>query len=385
MNDATDHTRKGELVRAIRAISGLIVILIAAAGGLHVTDRLMAASDAGAESRRGTEAAALPVETVPVEMLTFVEVLRAVGTARAARAVELMPDASGRIDTIAFRPGDRVAEGAVLLTLDDRIQQADLKASEATRAEAQAAFDRQEQLRRSGSASTAAYETARATLLRAEAEHDRARAALEDRQVRAPFAGVVGLSDLVEGQLIETSTRIATLDDLSALEIAFSLSETVLPRLRLGQRVELTSAAWPGRIFTGEISGIDTRVDPGTRSVALRARMPNADGALAGGMFLQVQLVLDERRQPAVPERALSVDGDRTLVMLADGGVAREAEIVTGQQQDGLIEVRSGLPPSARVIVSNLHRLSAGMAIEAVPQGQDDLAHDGAGGAGPDG
>ena len=85
-------------------------------------------------------------------------------------------------------------------------------------------------------------------------------------------------------------------------------------------------------------------------------------------MFLQVRLVLDERQRPAVPENALTVEGDRTLVMVADGGTARQVEIVTGQQQDGLIEVVSGLAPSARVIVTNLHRVSEGTAIEAVAQ-----------------
>lgn len=372
-------------MRAIRAALGLIVILGAAAGGLYLTDRLMAAQDVAADVRRPGGDQPLPVETIQPEILTFSEVVRAVGSARAVRAVDLLPDASGRISRIAFRPGDRVAAGDVLLELDDRIATADLKATEATLAEAQAAFDRQEQLKRSGSASTAAYETARATLLRAEAEHDRARAVLDDRTVRAPFAGVIGLSDLVEGQLIDTGTRIATLDDLSVIEIDFSLPETVLPRLERGQRVEFTSAAWPGRVFTGRISGIDTRVDPATRSIALRADIPNDDGALAGGMFLQVQLVLTERERPAVPERALSVDGDRSLIMLAENGTARQVEIVTGQQQGGLIEVVSGLPPSARIIVTNLHRVASGMAVEAVPQENPEVMRKASGVGGPGG
>jgi membrane fusion protein (multidrug efflux system) len=118
----------------------------------------------------------------------------------------------------------------------------------------------------------------------------------------------------------------------------------------------------------GEISRIDSRVDAATRSLALRAEIPNDDRALAGGMFLQVRLVLDERQRPAVPENAIAVEGDRTLIMLAEGNTARQADIVTGQQQDGMIEVVSGLAPSARVIVTNLHRLSDGTLIEAVAQ-----------------
>lgn len=353
-------------MRAARAVLGLVVILAAAAGGLHLTERLLAATKPG-EAVLGA-AAPLRVETIAPETVTFADAVTAVGTARARQAVDLLPEASGRITRIAFRPGDRVAAGAVLLELDDRAEQADLKAAEATLAEAQAAFDRQQSLNRTGSASDAAYQTARAALLRAEAERDRAGVALEDRSLRAPFAGVIGLSDLVEGQVIDTQTPIATLDDLSVIEVDFSVPETLLPRLERGQRVELTSAAWPGRVFIGEISRIDSRVDAATRSLALRAEIDNTDRALAGGMFLQVRLVLAERQRPAIPENAMTVEGDRVLVMLAQGDAARQVAIVTGQQQDGLVEVVSGLPPSARVIVTNLHRVSDGTIIEPVAQ-----------------
>ncbi|WP_207101581.1 efflux RND transporter periplasmic adaptor subunit [Paracoccus shandongensis] len=356
-------------MRAVRAVLGLVVIGAAAAGGMWLTERLLAAPEP-VPAAQGAAAAPLRVETIAPEIVTFADAVTAVGTARARQAVDLVAESGGRISRIAFQPGDRVEEGAVLVELDSRAEQADLKAADATLAEAQAAFDRQQSLNRSGSASDAAYQTAQAQLLRAEAERDRAIVALEDRSLRAPFAGVIGMSDLVEGQVIDTTTPVATLDDLSMIAVDFSVPETLLPRLERGQRVDLTSAAWPGRVFGGVISRIDSRVDAATRSLALRAEIANDDRALAGGMFLQVRLVLDERQRPAVPENALTVEGDRTLVMVADGGTARQVEIVTGQQQDGLVEVVSGLAPSARVIVTNLHRLSDGSAIEPVAEGR---------------
>ena len=353
-------------MRAVKAVLGLVVILAAAAGGLYLTERMLAAQNPAELAQAGSPP--LRVETITPELVTFADTVSAVGTARARQAVTLVPESSGRIARIAFQPGDLVEAGAVLLELDDRAEQADLKASDATLAEAQAAFGRQQSLNRTGSASDAAYQTARAALLRAEAERDRALVALEDRSLRAPFAGIVGLTDLVEGQVIDTATRIATLDDLSVIEVDFSVPETLLPRLQRGQRVDLTAAAWPGRVFQGTISRLDSRVDAGTRSLALRAEIANDDRALAGGMFLQVRLVLAERQRPAIPENALTVEGDRVLVMLAEGNIARQVEIVTGQQQDGVIEVVSGLPPSARVIVTNLHRVSDGSAIDPLPE-----------------
>ena len=152
-------------MRAVKAVLGLVVILAAAAGGLWLTERLLAAPEPAQMAQGG--GAPLRVETIAPETVTFADAVTAVGTARARQAVDLLPDSSGRITRIAFRPGDRVEAGEILVELDDRAEQADLKAAEATLAEAQAAFSRQESLNQSGSSSDAAYQTARAALLRA--------------------------------------------------------------------------------------------------------------------------------------------------------------------------------------------------------------------------
>lgn len=352
-------------MQALKVILGVLVILAAATGGLYVTDRLMAAPNVAGPDRQDASDP-LQVETIPVGKKTFRDTVRAVGTARAQNALELVAETGGRIVDIGFQPGQNLSEGDMLLTLDDRAEQADLKAAEATLAEAETAFSRQEQLNRTGSASDAAYQTAKAALLRAEAEIDQAQASLDDRRIRAPFAGVVGLTDLVEGQMIDTATTITTLDDLSVVEVDFSVPETLLSRLKPGLRIEVTSAAWPDRVFEGKLSRIDTRVDPATRSIALRGEIPNEDRALTGGMFLQVELVLADRRQLAIPERVLSVEGDRSLVLIAQDGVAEQAEIAVGQQLDGMVEVVSGLSDDAQIIVTNLHRVAPGMPIETI-------------------
>lgn len=355
-------------MRAVRAVLGLIVILAAAVAGLYLTGHLLAAPDPQDRAAGPQGGGAVPVQTVEVRTASFSETVRAIGTARARQAIDLTAEASGRITRMVLQPGAQVARGDLLLELDDRAEQADLKAAEATLAEAQAAFARQERLSRSGSAPDAAYQTARAALLRAEAERDLARIALDDRHLRAPFAGVVGLTDLVEGQMVEAGTPVTTLDDLTVIEVDFSVPETLLPRLGIGQRVDLTSAAWPDRAFRGRIGRIDTRVDAATRSVAIRAEIPNDDRALVGGMYLLVTLVLDERQALAVPERALSAEGDVNLVLVAENGVARQAEIRVGRQSGDLVEVLEGLDPGAQIIVSNLHRVQPGTAVQVAPQ-----------------
>lgn len=355
-------------MHAVRAVLGLIMVLVAAVAGLYLTSHLLAAPEQQGSASVMQDAAAVPVQTMPVQTTSFSETARAVGTARARRAIDLTAEASGRIARIAFQPGMQVAQGDLLLELDDRAVQADLKAAEATLTEAQAAFARQERLNQSGSASDAAYQTARAALLRAEAQRDLAQIAVEDRHLRAPFAGVVGLTDLVEGQMIDAGAPVATLDDLAVIEVSFSVPEILLPRLHIGQRVDMTSAAWPDRVFQGSISRIDSRVDATTRSVGIRAEIANDDRALAGGMFLLVTLVLGEGQALAVPERALSAEGNINLVLVAEDGTARRTEIRIGRQNGDLIEVLEGLEPDAQIIVSNLHRVQAGSAVQVMPQ-----------------
>lgn len=371
-------------MRIVKTVLAAMIVAIAGYGGLVLSDRWLTAT--GEAMVSPPDAAALRVDTVPVTMATFSETVRAVGTTRAIRAVDLTPQAAGRIVQIGFTPGGTVARGDLLLQLDDRAERADLKAAEATLAEARASFDRQQRLHRAGSASDAVFQGAQAALLRAEAARELAQVALEDRRLIAPFDGVIGLSDLVEGEWIDSSTSVATLDDLSVIEVAFRVPETLLPRLRHGQRVNLTTAAWPDRVFQAGLSGIDSRIEAQSRSVALRATIDNADRALAGGMFMQVELVLEEYQRPTIPERALSVDGPREMVMLADGGVARQIEIATGQIRGGLVEVLSGLdspdtntdagPASGpvQIIVSNLQRVRDGMAIDATPLVQSDMS-----------
>ncbi|MFQ8433358.1 efflux RND transporter periplasmic adaptor subunit [Amaricoccus sp. W119] len=158
---------------------------------------------------------------------------------------------------------------------------------------------------------------------------------------------------------------MTTLDDLSVVEVAFSVPEQHLARLAPGQAARLASPAYPGEPFLGRISAIDTRVDQTTRSIALRAEVPNGDGRLAGGMFMRVSLVLAEQETAAVPERALTVSGDQAFIYVARDGIARRVDVVTGAQRGEMIGVTSDLPEGAAVIVSNLHSVRDGTEVEA--------------------
>jgi membrane fusion protein (multidrug efflux system) len=361
-------------MRLFRVLLGTGLVAAAALLGFQITGTYLAASTGDKDVTEQSQPEAIPVLTEPAREMEFADSVEAVGTARAHRAVILFTQANGQIDEIAFSGGEHVEKGAVILTLENAAERAALKAAEATLTEARASFERQDRLKSSGSSSEATLQTARAVLLRAEAEHDMAQVALDDLILRAPFAGVLGLLDLSPGQLVKTTDELTTLDDLSRIEVDFRIPERHLARISQGLKVQLSSAAWPDRVFQGEISAIDTRVDPDTRSIGLRALIDNQDGALAPGMFIEVTLVLSNRAAIAVPERALTVSGNRSYINVIRDGHAAQVDVTTGQSQAGLIEVSGDLAPGIPVITSNLHRMREGVAVRDESQPAAELA-----------
>lgn len=360
-------------MRMARIMFALLLIGAASVGGLTFTSDMLAktAEEQDGGAARGEEPVTVQVE--PVESLTFAETVVAVGTTLARESVSLHPSASGRVVEIGFSAGDRVEEGDVLLRLEDQAARSALASAEATLAEMQAAFDRQQQLEQSGSSSEAALQSARAALLRAEAERDLAAHELDNRVLRAPFGGVVSFTGLARGQLVDSSTLVTTLDDLSLIEVAFSVPERYMARLEKGQAVKLVSPAYPDRSFTGTIAAVDTRVDQATRSIALRAEVPNDDNLLTAGMFMQGELVLEERSAKAVPEQALTASGTQSFIHVVQDGTVQRVEVTTGGTRDGMIEVAGDLPDDAQVIVTNLQSISDGAEVEVAPARQVQL------------
>lgn len=354
----------------LRLICG--IALLAAIGWLGLV-LARAGLEAGAEAGvpgggpAGGRAEGIPVQVSPVTAMRFADRVQAVGSTEALRSVEIYPLASGRVEEIGFVAGQQVAAGDVLMRLDDDAERATLDFARATLAEAGAALERARRLGSRNVTSEAAREASEAAMLRAEAEVALAEAALDQRVIRAPFAGVLGRTEAQVGSRVDPATPIVALDDLSRIEIAFAIPERHRAAVAPGQPIEARSPAFPERAFAGRVSEIATRVEADTRSVALRARIPNDGAALVPGMFMNVALLLNARSTPAVPEAAVAVEGPRAFVMVAAEGTIERREVRTGASQEDRIEIVAGLAPGEAVAVSNLHRLEDGSAVEILP------------------
>lgn len=337
----------------------LVICLLAALGyGGYWGYQTYLQPPAEAEEARGSRP--VTVEVARAETRRISRTVEAVGTTRAKKSIQIVPEADGRIVDLNITPGARVEEGAVLARLDDAIERADLAEAEARVIERRQALERVEQLRNTSAVSQATLEEAVARLAEAEAQLDRAERHLEDRTILAPFAGVLGLAEVDRGARVTSDDMITRLDDLSEVELEFSLPETLFAQVGRGMPIEARSVAFAGRVFEGQIDTVDSRVDPVARAFRTRAVIPNPDGTLPAGMFMSLTLTLSEEDALVVPEEAIVFQAAETYVFVIADGKATRVPVKTGQRQDGTVAVLAGLEEGQEVAVRGLGRLRDG-------------------------
>lgn len=317
---------------------------------------------------RGTEGGAMAppqvVNVIAPREAVLANVIEAVGTAEARASISIVSEVDGRLTNVGFSEGQLVKAGALLVQLDDRQARAALDRAEAERMDAEAAWKRARQLQSSQVLSEAEADTLKAALKAAQANYDAASAALADHQIRAPFAGVVGLRRVNEGAYVKSGDIITTLDDLQQLQVLFSVPEKYLGQLATGQKVEVTSASYGDRRFVGEVSRIDTRVDAVNRTVAVKADIDNSEGLLRPGQFLQLYLRTGERNATMIPEQAVLTEGAVSFAYTVKDGVAQRNEVKTGSREQGWVEVIAGIGELDQVVINGHARLGTGSKVE---------------------
>jgi membrane fusion protein (multidrug efflux system) len=349
------------LVTAVSVAFGLIATGWAVYEVKHQSTPAMQSPQQGPGARPGV--APVPVITAVVQQRPINAGIQAIGTANANEAVSVTSKTTNIVTAIRFSDGEVVDTGQVLVELDRGQVTADLAATQAAFEESRSQFNRSRDLMATQAVSKSQYEQLEATMKSNEARVAAARARLEDTYIRAPFAGRVGLRRISLGALISPGTVITTLDDTSTIKVDFAVPETYVSQLRAGQSVTAATGAWPGRSFTGKVVSIDSRVDPATRAVTVRAVVPNHDAALKPGMFLTVSVAPDSRPSLVVPEESLVPEQARQFVyLLVDGKVAKR-EVKLGRREPGFVEITDGLAVGDRVVVEGTLKLSDGAAI----------------------
>lgn len=292
--------------------------------------------------------------------------IQALGTARASQAVEITPEVSGIIETLSFEPGATVEAGEVLATLGAADVKANLEAAQASAAQSSSAYQRQRELFRTNLVSESQLQVSETLLRTDRANVAVAEAALAEHVIRAPFDGRLGLREVSVGSLVQPGTVITTLDDLTPVELEFTVPGMFVGTLEPGQTITARSAAYPDSKFTGTVQTVATRVDPVTRSVRVRAALPNPQRLIKPGMLLTVRLTRETTTALLIPEQAVVPENDRQFVFVIEDGVAKRRTIQTGERRPGLVEITDGLSPGESIIVEGTLKVRDGTPVTQV-------------------
>lgn len=293
------------------------------------------------------------------------ETLAAVGTLRADEAVTIRPELAGRVEAVLFDEGQRVAKGAPLFRLDASLVRTEVAEAEANAANSGREFKRAQDLSGRKLIAQADVDSRRAQAKVDEAKLASSRTRLGKTELRAPFAGTAGLRRVSPGEYVNVGDALVDLVALDSLKLDFSLPEVYLGRFHPGQKISLSVDAQAGRQFDGEVYAVAPQVDLATRSVTLRARVPNTDGLLAPGQFAKVALAVGARESALlVPEQSLWPQGGKQNVYVIREGKAELVEVKTGLRKPGFVEIVSGIGPNDLVISAGQMKIGPGAKVQ---------------------
>jgi membrane fusion protein (multidrug efflux system) len=331
-------------------IGGVLSLLIAAALWLFYGE------DAGA-SKRGRGGMVVSIKSQVVENRQFSDIVEALGTARARESVVLTSRVSDTVSQVYFDDGDVVKGGQLLVELENTEEKAQLQEAQANLEEAESQFARIADLVQRGNASTSSRDAQKRRVDEARFRLDAVKARLADTSIFAPFDGVLGLRQVSQGSLLSSNTAITTIDAVDTIKLDFSVPERFIATMAPGQEVEAKVEAYPGRLFKGRVTTVDSRVDPVTRSVVVRAEIPNGDNALRPGLLMTVEVISRTWDALAVAEEAVVPTGGRNFVFVVSGDAAERREVNLGLRRPGYVEVLSGVAAGERVVVQGTFRL----------------------------
>jgi membrane fusion protein (multidrug efflux system) len=371
--------------------AGVMLALMIVAALLHVAFAEDEGAAKGGPGAGGGRAGGRgqQVSEATVGARSFSDTIRVLGVARGQKSVNITSNATELITAVLFRDGQRVTAGTPLVRLQAREEDADIIQARAQVTQAERNYERYRGLAERGIAPRVTAEDAQTTLETARASLAASQARLGDRVIRAPFSGVLGLTTVTSGTLINPGAVITTLDDTDTIRVDFPVPERYLGVLRVGLPLTATADAFGGQAFQGRIALIDTRINEQTRAVTARAEFPNPGGRIRPGMLMRVAIEQGQRQSTAVPEAAIQYEGQGAFVYRITAGqkgsTAQRVEVETGAVEGGFVEIVSGLAVGDKVVGGGLNRIQPNAPVTVAGQGRGQGGRGPAGGKAPAG
>jgi len=330
---------------------------------------LFANASAPGNQQSTIETKAKPKRGVPVLVDAVGEqrdetVIEAIGTARAIRSVTLFSETEGEVVAFPIESGARLSRNDVVMRLDSRDAQLNVRVAQIRVKEAESALDRATNLRDKNVRSKANVEDAEFILERAKLELEQAREALADRSLRAPFDGIVGIPKVEVGDRVTRSSEIITIDYRSTLLVEVEVAERFLSRISLGMPLSGKTPSLQDRDIDGRIVKIDSRVDPVSRTVLVRAAFDNLDDSLRPGMSIFVNLPLKGELFTSVPELSLQWNSGQSYVWRIVDGKSERVPVALKRRLNDIVLVQGELSPGDVIVVEGVQRLRDGRQVE---------------------
>lgn len=308
---------------------------------------------------------ATTVVTVPLALAPYETVFNAIGTASALQSAEVVSESAGEVVEVNLPTNSAVTAGDVLLRLDAKTQEINLDIAQAQLDQANETVARYDRLRANGNGTVTDVTMSEAQIAKrlAEANVGLAQIALDNRTMRAPISGKLGLSDIHVGDMLSANDAIVSIDDDAALIIAFELSERAIGILSQVETISASTPTFTGRVFDGKIISFDSRLDSVTRSVTVNARIENADGLLWPGMTFSVRMFHENAPLPAVPSTAITWSRAGSSIWIDDAGKAKQIPVTILFRQNETVWIEADLPEGTAVVSEGAQKLRDGAAI----------------------
>ncbi len=328
---------------------------------------LLLAACGGGEEKRDRPTPLVTVAKVAAHQFTDRYV--AVGTANANEQVSVRAPVTERITQLGFTDGAYVRQGQMLAVLAQGQETASLAGAKARAKVAEQQLARVAELHRRGFATNASLDAQTAIAADARSAAGEANASIADRVVRAPFSGQVSLRRISVGAVVSAGDEIAVVSDIGSIKLDFTIPETMLAGVQVGQIVAAKAAAFPDLLAEGRIQAIDPVVNPQTRTATLRAVLPNRGGRLKPGMLMSVTIASGARTSVAVPELALVREGDASFVyVVGKDSKAKRLPVKTGGRDGNLVEITEGLAVGDAIVTEGVVKLTDGATVRTGKQ-----------------
>lgn len=290
--------------------------------------------------------------------------VRATGSLVAEQSVNIAPDVPGRVTHIFFHSGQKVEKGQPLVQLFPDILKAQLTQAKAALELSRNTFERFKNLIKRKAASQSQFDEAAANFAQAKATVARIHAELEQTLIRAPFSGILGIRHVSIGDFLTAGKAIVSLADTNPMYVDFTVPEVFSRKITPGQRVSISSNAYGKKLFSGEVIASDARININTRTLEVRASIPNEQGILIPGSFVIVKLFVGEKHAVLqVPQTAIVYSQQGNFVYVVRKNKAEKVNVSLGERGAKNIIVLKGLTSEDSVVTTGQQRLFPGAAV----------------------